>query len=250
MAFDEAIAFTVRRDAAPPTLRIYGWNVPSVSIGYFQRTGDMDIGYCLENHIPVVRRPTGGRAILHGNDMTYSFSVKTTSGLFSRGLFDSYEKISAALCLALRKTGLSPELKLMREMKHPSPASVHPRNPFCFESISFGEVAINGKKIVGSAQKRWTDGLLQQGSMPFLIDRDGITKIFRLNLHETREPAICLNELSPDLNYNGLKEAVRISFEETFDHSLSVSSLSKEEISFAQELETQKYLSHEWTFRR
>jgi len=97
MALDEAIAIVVRKDNAPPTLRLYGWDMLSVSIGCFQKISDVDIAYCIEKHIPVVRRPTGGRAILHSNEITYSFSVKTTHRLFSKGLLDSYKKISIAL---------------------------------------------------------------------------------------------------------------------------------------------------------
>jgi lipoate-protein ligase A len=169
MALDEAIAIAVRQNTSPPTLRTYGWSAKSVSIGYFQRINDINIDYCHNNTIPIVRRPTGGRAIFHGDEITYSFSAKTTSGLFSKGLQDSYKKISTALGLALRKADLSPELKLMRETKHPLSASDGQKNPLCFRSISFGEIAIMGKKVVGSAQKRWPDGLLQQGSIPFLI---------------------------------------------------------------------------------
>jgi lipoate-protein ligase A len=251
MALDEAIAIAVRQDSEPPTLRVYGWIVPSVSIGCFQPAVDVDVEYCLKNHIPIVRRPTGGRAILHGNEITYSFSVKTTSGLFSRGLLDSYKKISAAIGLALATVGLSPELKLMRETRRSLPASDRSRNPLCFRSISFGEVAINGKKVVGSAQKRWSDSLLQQGSIPFLVDKDEITRIFRLNtFQEIKESMIGLKEIDPELPYERFKGAVRSSFEETFDARFVPSSLSSEEISLASELETKKYLSHEWTFRR
>ncbi len=251
MALDEAIAIAVRQDSEPPTLRVYGWIAPSVSIGCFQRAADVDVEYCIENHVPIVRRPTGGRAILHGNEITYSFSVKTTSGLFSRGLLDSYKKISAAIGLALSKVGLSPELKLMRETRRSLPASDCSRNAFCFRSISFGEVAINGKKVVGSAQKRWPDSLLQQGSIPFLVDKDEITRIFRLNtFQEIKESMIGLKEIDPELAYERFNGAVRSSFEETFDARFIPSSPSSEEISLASELETEKYLSHEWTFRR
>jgi lipoate-protein ligase A len=251
MSLDEAIAVAVRQNTSPPTLRTYGWSVNSVSIGCFQRISDINIDYCLNNHIPIVRRPTGGRAIFHADEMTYSFSAKTTSGLFSKGLLDSYKKISTAIGLALRKVDLSPELKLMRETKHSLSASDGQKNPLCFRSISFGEIAIRGKKIVGSAQKRWPDGLLQQGSIPFLFDRNEITEIFRSNSFQViKESMIGLKEIAPGLDYERLKDAFRTSFEETFDTRFIFSSPSKEEISHALGLETQKYLSHEWNFKR
>lgn len=244
MALDEAIAIAVRKDNTPPTLRLYGWNMPSVSLGYFQKISDVDIEYCIEKHIPIVRRPTGGRAILHSNEITYSFSAKTTSEPFSRGLLDSYKKISGALGSALLKIGLLPELKLFRK-------TYHLRSPLCFQSTSYGEIIINKKKVAGSAQKRWTDGLLQQGSIPFAIDKDEMVKVFRLEpTHVIRDVITGLKEILPELNPYDLKNAIRTSFEETFDTRLIPSSLSKEEISLAQELEAQKYLSHHWNFNR
>lgn len=244
MALDEAIAIDVRKDNAPPTLRLYGWDVPAVSIGCFQKISDVDIEYCIEKHIPIVRRPTGGRAILHSNEITYSFSVKTTHKLFSKGLLDSYKKICIALGSALSKIGLSPELKLIREAHRL-------RNPLCFHSASYGEITINNKKIIGSAQKRWTDGLLQQGSIPFTIDKDEMDKVFRLkSTHGIREAFIGLKEILPELNTDDLKSAIRTSFEETFDTSLVPLSPSQEEVSLAQEFEAKKYLSYQWNFRR
>src|SRR3972149_6488404 len=103
MALDEAIATTVRKGSSPPTLRLYGWNVPSVSIGYFQKVRDIDFDYCIEKSISIVRRPTVGRAILHNNEITYSLSLKSGDGNFSKGLLDSYRRISAAFVSALRK---------------------------------------------------------------------------------------------------------------------------------------------------
>jgi lipoate-protein ligase A len=251
MALDEAIAVSVRKELAPPTLRLYGWEKASVSIGCFQKISDVDTDYCIGKNIPVVRRPTGGRAVLHGSEITYSFSVKTTYGLFSAGLLDSYKKISKALGLALMKTGISPELKLIRETQDSSSSSHRLRSPLCFQSISYGEISINSRKVIGSAQKRWIDGLLQQGSIPLIIDKDAMTGIFRLDSdHGMRNSSIGLFEISTELNSDLIKNAIRISFEETFNTKFIISSPSVEEITLAQELEGQKYLSHAWKFKR
>lgn len=251
MALDEALALSARRDISPPTLRIYGWTAPSVSIGRFQRIEDINIDYCFKNHIPIVRRPTGGRAVLHDREITYSFSAKTTSGIFSKGLLDSYKKISAALGLAFTKAGLSPELKLLTETKRSLSVSDRSRNPLCFKSISYGEISIDSKKIVGSAQKRWPDGLLQQGSIPIFLDKREISKVFRLGSpQELKESFIGLGEIAPGLDYEKLRDAVRISFEETFNVGFISSSPSNEEVSLALELEVEKYLAGEWNLKR
>lgn len=243
MALDEAIATVVRKDSAPPTLRLYGWDVPSVSIGYFQKTNAIDIDYCIEKHIPIVRRPTGGRAILHNLELTYSFSAKTLYGIFSKGLLDSYKKISYALSLSLTKCGFSPGIMMNRKTTNYS-------SPLCFQSASYGEITISNKKIIGSAQKRWTDGLLQQGSIPYIIDKDEMTRIFRLKSTHVIREASGLKEIFPDLNPNELKNVIKISFEEIFDTRLIVSAPLQEEVSLAQELEFQKYLSNQWNFKR
>lgn len=251
MALDEAIATAVRKDHAPPTLRLYGWNTPSVSIGCFQKINDIDSDYCIEKHIPLVRRPTGGRAILHSNEITYSFSVKTTSGIFSKGLLDSYKKMSKAFCLAFSKIGLTPEVKLLKETRHTSLITRHSRSPLCFQLASYGEITIHDKKVIGSAQKRWTDGLLQQGSIPCVIDNDEMAKVFRLgSVHKLLGALTGLKEIIPELTIDELKNAIRTSFEETFDTRLIPSFPSHEEVSLAEEFEAKKYLSPQWNFQR
>jgi len=243
MALDEAIATEVKKGNSLPTLRIYGWDRPSVSIGYSQKIHDINRDYCAEKDIPIVRRPTGGRAILHDHEITYSFSVKTDAGVFSKGLLDSYKKISKAFGLALLKIGLASELKLRRE-------SHRSRSPFCFQSASYGEITINSRKVIGSAQKRWPGGLLQQGSIPFIIDEDEIAKVFRLKSSEIGEKFTGLKKILSDLNTESFKNAIRVSFEETFSIRLVPSPSSYEEVSLAKELEVKKYLSSQWNFQR
>jgi lipoyl(octanoyl) transferase len=250
MALDEAIAVTVRNNQAPPTLRLYGWDLPSVTIGYFQKMGEVDTGYCHEKNIPIIRRPTGGRAILHGNEITYSFSAKTSAGVFSKSLLDSYKIIGAAFSNAFLKIGVSPELKLLKDSRRESDAGMQ-KSPLCFQSVSYGEITINSKKIIGSAQKRWTDGLLQQGSIPLVIERDDLTKVFRMSTaRDMRDSFIGLHDMFPDLIPDDLKTSIRISFEETFDIQFINSSPSAEEISLARELEAGKYSSREWNHKR
>lgn len=244
MALDEAIATVVRKDNAPPTLRLYCWDIPSVSIGYFQKISEINTEYCSANNIPVVRRITGGRAILHNHEMTYSFAVKTTHGIFSKGLLDSYKKLSRAFNSALLKVGLFPETKLRRK-------SPHSRSSLCFHATSYGEITINNKKVIGAAQKRWIDGLLQQGCIPYSINMDDTVKVFRIeNAHETKNFVFGLKDIFPDFNPDAFKKILKASFEEIFHIWLIPSSPTPEEISLARKIETQKYLTREWNFRR
>ncbi len=238
MAVDEAIAVSVRSGAVPPTLRLYGWDRPSVSLGAFQKTVDVNERYCEDNRIPVVRRPTGGRAIFHGDELTYSFSSKN-EGFFSRGLLDSYRQLSAAFRSALETLGLNVTMKEGRE----SGRNLN-RTPLCFRVASYGEISFRERKLIGSAQKRWKDGFLQQGSLPYAIDEEGTRKVFNLSPgFDLKDRMIGLRELLPNLDPEKFREAIRVSFEETFGIRFRSPGLSLKEDLLARELEVRKYRS-------
>jgi lipoate-protein ligase A len=246
MALDESIATFVRKGAASPTLRLYGWDRPSLSIGSFQNTSDINIAYCRAKGIPIVRRPTGGRAILHDKELTYSFSVRTVSGPFSKGLLDSYRRISAAFSLAFGKIGIPVDTKKQREK-----GSVLGGSPLCFQSSSFGEILIDNKKAVGSAQKRWDDGLLQQGSIPYAVNEEEMCALFGIGEGVTLKDRMTgIREVMPGLDEEKFKNIVAAAFEETFDISLVPSRPSRDELSLARELEELKYLQSRWNLRR
>ena len=246
MAMDEAIALSVRRHGAPPTLRFYGWDSLSLSIGCFQKSADLDLAYCTSHDIPVVRRPTGGRAILHDSELTYAFSARTDHPRFSRGLLDSYRSISSAFCLAFKKIGVAVEARMTKER-----GRVLTGSPLCFSSSSYGEILVDRRKLVGAAQKRWHDGLLQQGSVPYAYDEESMRHIFGAHEHrQARECRAALREAVTDFSEQKLKDAIIGAFGETFGVSLQVSPPSLPEIRLAQELETQKYLLDSWNFHR
>jgi lipoate-protein ligase A len=236
MALDEAIATEVLKGNAPPTLRFYGWEKASVSIGSFQKIADVNLPYCISNNIPVVRRPTGGRAILHGDELTYSFS-SGNGGFFSGGLLDTYRQLSTALKSALDMLGLDITMKTERES-----GETLARSPLCFRSTSYGELSYKGNKLIGSAQKRWKDGFLQQGSLPYTIDVEATQRIFNLAASsDMRDGMVGLRDVLPAFDPEQLKEAIRMSFEKTFRIRLLRSGIPPEEIRLARELEAQRY---------
>lgn len=248
MAVDEAVVCSVREGKSPPTLRLYEWIRPSVTIGCFQKIDDVNVTHCLEQGIPVTRRLTGGRAILHDRELTYSFSAGTVHGYFSYGLRDSYKKISSALCAAFASIGFRPEANVTKGITREDRES---KNPLCFHSASFGELTFNNRKIVGSAQKRWHDALLQQGSIPYTIDADLLRAVFYLDpsMH-IRERMAGLCEVVTDFSPAELGEAIRVSFEQTFGIKLIHAPLSREEILLALDLESRRYSTREWLFQR
>lgn len=237
MAIDEAIAMAVMNGTAPTTLRFYGWKVPSVSLGHFQRIDDINLNYCIENNLPVVRRPTGGRAILHGDELTYSFSARNEDG-FSGGLMESYSSIGEAFLKALRMLGLDVEIMQRRQK-----GSVLTRSPLCFNSTSIGEISLRGIKLIGSAQRRWKGGFLQQGSIPYSIDLEKTMGVFRM-----RPESISLKGIGSFINIDmeSIKKAILKSFEKTFNITFVLSRLSHEEVFLAERLQKEKYLLPEW----
>ncbi len=246
MALDEAIAAEVRRGSTPTTLRLYGWDRASVTLGCFQKTSDINMEYCQSHDIPVVRRPTGGRAILHGDELTYSFSAKTDSGPFSYGLLDSYRRIGKAFSIAFKEIGVTAEAKNTREK-----GRVLSKSPLCFQSSSFGEILVDNKKLVGSAQKRWNDGLLQQGSIPYVAQEEKLEGIFGAEkTAPLRDCMKALKELLPLLDEDAFRKTIVSSFEEAFGVRLLLSAPSQKESLLAAELLHRKYLQDHWNLRQ
>lgn len=234
MALDEAIAIVVRKGESKPVLRLYGWSKPSVTVGAFQKIENIDIDYCLNNDIPVIRRLTGGRGILHSDELTYSFSCQN-DGIFKGGLFQSFYALSEAFKKAFILTGIYPEIRLTRHTKGIS------KNPLCFASQSYGELSFRGKKIIGSAQKRWKDSFLQQGSIPYSVDNNSLKKIFRIDLKASQDDITGIKHLIPKFNPFVLKKNIRKSFEETFKIIFADSQPSRQEIEIAERLVLEKY---------
>jgi len=241
MALDEAIAIAVRTRQAPPTLRLYSWIAPSVSLGVFQPIGEIDAAYCAGQAIPVVRRPTGGRAILHGDELTYSFSAPADCSLFGTHLRDAYRALSSAFAFAFRHIGLPAVVQ-----NRPVAGRLLTRSALCFQSVSLGELTVSGKKIIGSAQKRWPDGFLQQGSIPFSIDAGRSAGIFMKRTTDN-EDCTGLKSFLGDFDENALQRAVIAAFEKTFTIRLVEAVPSRQEAELAARLTEEKYRSRTWT---
>ncbi|MDO8682253.1 MAG: lipoate--protein ligase family protein [Armatimonadota bacterium] len=157
MAVDEAIFKSFCAGKSPPTIRFYLWNRPSISLGRFQKPdGSIDTGYCKTNGISIVRRPTGGRAVLHGTDQTFSV-VKEHGGA---SVEESYAGLSRAVTEALTEVGVpvKPFSTASDRLEMVSAAN-------CFDLKARFEVALHGRKIFGCAQLRAEQSVLQQNSL-------------------------------------------------------------------------------------
>ena len=163
MWFDEMLVQRLIDGTGLPTLRLYRWKPWAISLGHHQNLADINTQRCKNDGVDVVRRPTGGRAILHSEELTYS--VVMMSG--QKGIHQVYSEISAALVEGLRAFGVDVSL----QHSQPNFAGMY-RNPSsipCFGSSARFELEWNGRKIVGSAQRRYNgesrEVVLQHGSI-------------------------------------------------------------------------------------
>ncbi len=242
MAVDEAISESVRKDLSPPTLRLYQWSEPSVSIGYFQKTSDINIEYCRKKHYPLVRRATGGTLILHDSELTYCFYARSDLDPFKGGLIENYNAISYVLLRAFKMLKLNAEISLQKRPQ---------RNPLCFKTSSYGEITVNGQKIIGSAQKRYKNVFLQHGSMPFSFDSGELHRVLSCQNQSGDYPEIgTINKYAPSVTVTGLKEAIKNAFEHTFRIKFTLAGSSDFELKLAKKLEAEKYSTNEWNYRR
>ena len=157
-----------------PVLRFFLWRPPAISLGYMQPESDIDAEKCARDGIDIVRRPTGGRAILHSAEFTYSVTLPPWHPLAKMTILQTYNEISRALALGLRNLGIP--AKLAR-----GTGRINPKNPSCFSSTSRYELVVDGKKLVGSAQRRKNGAALQQGSI--MADEDFIRLADYLTAH-------------------------------------------------------------------
>ncbi len=141
-----------------PVLRFFLWKPPAISIGFGQSIKEIDIEKCLAMGIDVVKRPTGGKAIFHHTEFTYSITTPPYHILSQMSILETYNEISRALALGLKNLGLNAKLSK-------GDPTISTKNPSCFSSTSRYELVVDEKKIVGSAQRRKNGAVLQQGSI-------------------------------------------------------------------------------------
>ncbi len=253
MAVDESILEHIYRGEAKPTLRLYAWDPPCLSLGHAQPFKDVDIERLQERGWEVVRRLTGGRAILHTDELTYSIIGSETEPALAGTILESYNRIAQALLKAVYDLGLPVEMK---KAEHVSGASNS--NPVCFEVPSSYEITVHDKKLIGSAQARKKEGVLQHGSLPLYGDLTRICDAIIFSDEATREKAKerllkrATNveiELGKKIDWQTAAQAFISAFELQLGIKLTAEELSPSEASRANELVQEKYNHSTWTQR-
>lgn len=253
MAVDEAILESVYNGSSPPTLRLYAWQPACLSLGHAQRVSEANIEVLDQQGWDLVRRPTGGRAILHVDELTYSVIAHQSEPRVRGGVLESYLRLSKALLDALHRLGLSPEAnENPSENKPPEP------NPVCFEVPSNYEITVNGKKLIGSAQARRKEGLLQHGALPLYGDLTRIITVLnfkdpaaqadakvRLLAHATTVE----RELGQTVTWTQASHAFQDAFQSVLNLNLQPGQLTEAETGRAQQLISEKYAHPSWIER-
>lgn len=174
MAVEEALLVTMAQMPEPqPVLRFYGWNPATLSLGYAQTyLKEVDEEACLAEGVEIVRRPTGGRAVLHQYELTYSVIAPEHDPHVSGTVLESYLKISQALIRGLKALGVPAEMAVWGGRNQVSSSA-------CFDAPSWYELVVDGRKLVGSAQVRKEGILLQHGSILLHLDADLLFRLLK-----------------------------------------------------------------------
>ena len=252
MAVDEAILEFAGKGDAPPTLRLYAWKPACLSIGYAQPIKDVDLGRLQERGWGIVRRPTGGRAILHIDELTYSVCGQQSNPNLSGNVLESYQRLSLALLDALRLMGIYAD-----SVKKTSLQDSHNKNnPVCFEVPSNYEITVTGKKLIGSAQARKKSSILQHGSLPLYGDLTRILQVLNFPDDIQREKAgerllSHATTIEAVLDYPGdwwiASQAFIRAFRTVLKLNLQSTGLTVAEGRRAMELYREKYNNPKWT---
>ena len=253
MAVDEAILESTSKSIHPPTLRLYAWEPACLSLGYAQPASDVDTSALQVHGWELVRRPTGGRAILHTDELTYSVCGPDSDPILSGDILSSYKRISSAILSALEHIGLGVQA-LPKEKEKPGAQP----EPICFEVPSNYEITIQGKKLVGSAQSRRIGGVLQHGTLPLTGDLTRITQALVFPDEASRQTAgerllqratTIESSLGTAISWDHAAEAFTTAFEDVLHLDLQPSNLTPEELSRAEELVATKYAHPDWNLR-
>ncbi len=234
MAIDEAILTFRIRNSVPNTLRFFTWNPPCLSIGYFQSLEkEVDVKNAGNQGVDIVRRYTGGGAVFHDKELTYSLAVSEED--VPQDIIASYQKICSAITNGLGHLNINPEFK------------------------PINDIIVNGKKISGNAQTRKESVVLQHGTI--LIDVD-IKKMFSLlkvpdeKIKDKMVKAVeervssLKKELGRKISVNELRELLKKGFEDAFEVRFEESELTADEKMLAEKLCKEKYSTREWREQR
>jgi lipoate-protein ligase A len=259
MAVDEAILNAHSRGLVPPTIRFFGWDPPTLSIGYFQRAAkEVEFEALKEKGLGFVRRPTGGRAVLHDQELTYSVIVSESHPMMPTSVNESYRVLSMGLLEGFRVLGFQAEMVSLADeeekKKYESMGSAA-----CFDSPSWYELVVEGRKVVGSAQVRQQHTILQHGSILLDLDADLLFSVLTFPSDRVRERmmatfkerAVSIKDFSGrTVTYDEAVDAFAKGFARGLGVNLEAAELTEYERELAKQLVQEKYGTDSWNFKK
>src|SRR5579864_6865492 len=241
MAIDESVLMHHLSGQAPPTLRLFRWSQPAISLGRFQNIErEILSDVCQQLGVALVRRPTGGRAVYHLDEVTYSLVIGKHYGV-PTGVVAAYAYLAPGLQAALATLGVHAELSEEHVSKTPSAA--------CFASSTQADLTSNGFKLIGSAQVWKDDALLQQGSLPLDDHAAEFFSMLRFPNEAAREEALAqycekttpLHTFIPAASWDDVADAFRNGFSKALQSDFVYGTLSASEWELAHQLAEDKY---------
>ncbi|GLY09936.1 lipoate--protein ligase family protein [Pseudobacillus badius] len=259
MAMDEALLEWHSEGKIPPVIRFYGWEPAALSIGYFQKAAkEIDLDAVKRHGLGFVRRPTGGRGVLHEHELTYSVIVTEEHPNMPAGVTEAYRVISEGILKGFHHLGLEAYFAVPRTEEEKDSLK-NPRSSVCFDAPSWYELVVEGRKVAGSAQTRQKGVILQHGSILLDLDEDKLFSLFTYSNDRVKErmqrafksKAVAVNDISPrKVTYEKAGEAFKKGFQEGLGITLEPYEFTSEEIAYIERLAKEKYASDEWNFKR
>lgn len=259
MALDEALLDWHSEGLIPPVIRFYEWNPATLSIGYFQSVEkEIDLDAVNRLGLGFVRRPTGGRGVLHEHELTYSVIVSESYPDMPATITEAYRVISEGLLLGFQNLGLDAYFSIP-DSEEKRQSLKKPKTAVCFDSPSWYELVVEGKKVAGSAQTRQKGVILQHGAILLDLDEDKLIQTFKFSSEALRErvkaslskKAVAINKISQNpVTIDECKKAFKKGFEDALQIELVEFTLSEEQELYVNALEKKRYDNNQWNFKK
>lgn len=259
MALDEALLEWHSKGEIGPVLRFYEWAPATLSIGYFQSVSkEIEMTQVHKHGLGIVRRPTGGRGVLHEHELTYSVIVGEDYPNMPETVTEAYRVISGGLLEGFKNLGLDARFSIPRSEEAKQDLK-KPRTAVCFDTPSWYELVVEGKKVAGSAQTRQKGVILQHGAILLSLDEEKLISLFKYKSEAIRErmrsslskKAVAIDQLA---GRRVSAEEAATAFSKGFETALNIQlepyQLTEAQLAYVKEIEKEKYSNDAWTFKK
>lgn len=259
MALDEALLDWHSEGLIPPVIRFYEWNPATLSIGYFQSVDkEIDMEAVRKLGLGFVRRPTGGRGVLHEHELTYSVIVSESYPNMPETVTEAYRVISEGILLGFQELGLDAYFAVP-DTEEKRKDLKKPKSAVCFDTPSWYELVVEGRKVAGSAQTRQKGVILQHGAILLDLDEEKLLQTFKFASEELRErvkkslpqKAVAINKIiQKPVTVENCKIAFKKGFEDALHIEMIPYTLTEEQENYVKELEHKRYANDEWNYKK